>query len=124
MYIGYSEIHIAPVIVALLTVRYLTHTHTCTCEGLFIISFINAIVNQNDADQDEERAAANDDDTSCSGGEIVVARGYQILFWATRKKSSCSPLGYQTLWLYGRENLQSHLQQSLAVLPSSASLPN
>ena len=35
-----------------------------------------------------------------------VARGYQILLWATRNKSSCSPLGYQTLWLYGRENQQ------------------
>ncbi len=28
-----------------------------------------------------------------------IARGYQILLWATRKKSLCSPLGYQTLWL-------------------------
>ncbi len=36
-----------------------------------------------------------------------VARGYQILLWATRKKTSFSPLGYQTLWLYGRENQQS-----------------
>ncbi len=36
-----------------------------------------------------------------------VARGYQILLWATRKKTSCSPLGYQTLWLYCQENQQS-----------------
>ncbi len=56
-----------------------------------------------------------------------VARGYQILLWATRKKSSCSPLGYQTLWLYGRENQQSAVRicsNHLLVLPSSASLPN
>ncbi len=45
-----------------------------------------------------------------------VARSYQILLWATRKKSSCSPLGYQTSYLYGGENPAiscSHLQQSL-----------
>ena len=56
-----------------------------------------------------------------------VARGYQILLWATRKKTSFSPLGYQTLWLYGRENQQSAVRicsNHLPVLPSSASLPN
>ncbi len=54
-----------------------------------------------------------------------VARGYQILLWATRKKALCSPLVYQTLWLYGRENQQSAVRiSSNRLLPSSASLPN
>ncbi len=56
-----------------------------------------------------------------------VARGYQILLWAARKKSSISPLGYQTLWLHGRENQQSAVRiciNHLPVLPTSASLQN
>ncbi len=54
-----------------------------------------------------------------------VARGYQILLWATRKKTPCSPLIYQTLWLYGRKNQQSAVRIcSNHLLPSSASLPN
>ncbi len=55
----------------------------------------------------------------------MVARGYQILLWATRKKTSFSPLGYQNfaaVWLGKSAIGCSHLQLSL--LPSSASLLN
>ncbi len=54
-----------------------------------------------------------------------VARGYQILLWATKKKTSCSPLVYQTLWLCGRENQQSAVRIcNNHLLAGSASLPN